>query len=302
MTQRALLLGVCALLGCSAPASEGGVSSGGSEAGSEASTAGPAMASGSTSSLGATSLASSDSTDSTTGGGSSEGGSFIDPTGCGVGLPDGTLAHCPTVECSLFDQDCNRGETCRAWANDGGSRWNAARCSSVQERPGQVGEPCSVEASPLSGIDSCDVGLMCWHVDPDTLEGECVAYCEGSLLEPGCADKGEGCLLFEDGALPLCLPPCDPLALECGEGQTCAWTSNDAFGCVRDDFVPCPDGTRHYPPGEGPSICAEDRPCCVPYCNTSEPSTCPDGLSCQPFYLQPNPDHPDLGLCWPFGG
>lgn len=274
-------------------ASEGSTSEGGdsTEAASASSSSAPDPS--------GTSVAGSDSTTGQSEESGAMGSSFLDPTGECSGLPDGVLAHCTPVECSLFDQDCNRGEACRAWANDGGSTWNAARCTPLEDAPGQPGEPCEVVASPYSGVDSCDVGSMCWDVDD--LEGVCASYCTGSLVEPTCAEEALRCLLFEDGNLPLCLSPCDPLATECGEQSTCAWAPNDAFACVSQSFVPCPDGFRHYAPGEGPAQCAADEPCCVPYCDTSQAETCPEGSSCQPFYIAPNPEHPNLGLCWSFG-
>ncbi|MGH1347905.1 MAG: hypothetical protein ACRBN8_40495 [Nannocystales bacterium] len=307
---------VCALLvaGCTdiAPGTDASTGAGGTGV-ETAGTSGPSGPVGTSGGLGGTSVAGSDSdsdsdSDSTMGaadgsGSESGDGLFIDPTGsCDSGLPDGVLAHCTLPECSLFDQDCNEGETCRAWANDGGSVWNSTRCVPLVEQPAQPGEPCTAEASAVSGIDSCGAGSMCWDVDPDTLEGVCAPYCTGALLDPSCESESESCLLFSD-ALPLCLPPCDPLAAQCGDEATCAWTPNDAFACVDRAFVPCPDGTRHYEAGRGPaSLCEDDEPCCVPYCNTADPQSCSNGLLCQPFYLTPNPDHPDLGLCWPFGG
>ena len=229
-----------------------------------------------------------------------DGDSFLDPTdSCGPELPDGVLAHCSPVECSVYEQDCNEGETCRAWANDGGSRWNAFRCSPVAERPAQVGEPCTVEGGPLSGVDSCDVGLMCWDVDPETLEGECAAYCSGSPLEPSCDEQEDACFVLDEH-VPLCRPPCDPLANECEAGSTCAWSPDDVFACVDQAVVPCPDGHRYYGAGQGPAaFCGEDEPCCLPYCDTSQAEPCPDMLNCLPFHITPNPDHPMLGLCWP---
>jgi len=291
-----VLFGALALLACSSPQA---VAVGTSSGGASSETTDDTSSSTALPDPSGTSVDGSDSTAGPTDDSGSTGTSFLDPSGDCPGLPDGVLGHCTPIECSLFDQDCNAGEACRAWANDGGSTWNAARCSPVVDTPAQPGESCVIEGSQYSGVDSCDVGSMCW--DADDVEGVCAPYCTGSLIEPSCADEARECLLFEDGALPLCLPPCDPLALACGEQSTCAWAPNDAFACVSQSFVPCPDGFRHYPPGEGPAQCAADEPCCVPYCDTSLSDPCPEGSTCQPFYLAPNPEHPDLGLCWSFG-
>jgi hypothetical protein len=234
---------------------------------------------------------------------SDEGGTFIvDPeTGCFGDLPDGVLAHC--TECDFWNQDCPEGEACKPWANDGGDSWNAARCSPIDPDAGQLGDPCQVEGSAVSGFDSCDVGLMCWAVDADTLEGTCVQHCAGTEFEPECANPDEACNIANDGYLPLCLPVCDPLAPTCGAG----------FGCYpgSHDFVCLPEGARvevdhavhpECPPGsfmapadliEG---CIDDQPCCTTFCEVGELDACGAGAECLPYFERPLPEI-DLGYC-----
>lgn len=240
------------------------------------------------------------------GGSSSEegGASFIDdPTGSCAALPDGVLAHCTTIECSLTAQDCPEDEGCRAWANDGGDIWNASRCVPIDPTPGEVGAPCSVEGSGVSGVDSCDIGLMCWNVGADTLEGECVAYCEGAAM--GCEDSAEACVVYNDGYLPLCLPVCDPLGASCGEGEGCYPGAEDNFVCLREGvraglgskFHPeCPSGT-FWASDEMVDGCTDEEPCCVPYCDTSEPSSCGVDVACVPLFDPSSPAFPELGFC-----
>ena len=148
-----------------------------------------------------------------------------DDTGNGSGIgfisdPDGGGV---STECSVWDQDCGDGEKCGPWANDGGSEHNATRCVPVDPNPMLPGEACTVEGSGVSGVDDCDVGVLCYDVDNDLLEGTCVAMCSGSEKAPSCPD-GTWCSVSNDGVLPLCLP--DELCVAdevchcmCGEGM-----------------------------------------------------------------------------------
>jgi len=161
-------------------------------------------------------------------------------------LPDGTLAHC-TI-CDVWTQDCPSGEKCIAWASDGGT-WNATRCSGIVRDPGAIGDPCTVEGSAFSGIDDCDIGAMCFHVDPETNEGTCLGLCIGSAEDPIC-DPGTTCTIRNDGVLTLCLPTCNPLLDDCDEGHVCGSDESD-FWCVpqvksRTDrrVVPVPRAVR----------------------------------------------------------
>ncbi len=239
---------------------------------------------------------------------SGDGGvTFIDdPTGSCGDVPDGVLAHCSIpVGCSLTGQDCPDGEACRAWANDGGDIWNAERCVPVDADPGQVGDACSFEGSSVSGIDSCDVGLMCWNVDPETLEGACIAYCAGDDPELGCEDPANTCSVHNEGFLPLCLPACDPLGASCGDGFGCYPGSQGDFVCLREGervaldslFHPeCPSGTFRTPEDQTAG-CTEGEPCCAAYCDTSEPSSCGLDVECVPFFDPSGEDFPNLGYC-----
>src|SRR5262249_37235710 len=53
--------------------------------------------------------------------------------------------------CDPWAQDCLRGDKCMPWANDGSNRWNDVRCSPAGS--GQLGDPCTVEGSSVSGLD-----------------------------------------------------------------------------------------------------------------------------------------------------
>ncbi len=188
--------------------------------------------------------------------------------------PDGGTVN---FECDLYAQDCPEGEKCMPWANDGGGSWNATRCSPIANDPGQVGEPCTVEGSGSSGIDDCDQGLMCWSVDSKTNEGICEDLCIGDPSEPGCADEADVCVVANDGAIVLCLPGCDPLLQDCGEGEGCFPSPTDEFFCGDAPYPESMPGDscgfiNGCAPGQAClfSGCGGDA-CCSTYCALDDP-------------------------------
>ncbi len=214
-------------------------------------------------------------------------------------------------ECDPWLQDCPRGEKCAAWANDGGNVWNALNCAPVAPDPDGPGEACTVEGSPVSGIDSCDLGSMCFYVDAATNVGECVELCSGSEAEPSCAD-GSVCSISNNGALNLCITSCDPLLQDCPDGQGCQ-PFGESFTCL---------STSEPPGGYGESceflatcepglfcIDAEQLPncesagCCTAFCSLDgDPSVeCPEfpQTQCRPAYEEGSapPGHESLGYC-----
>ncbi len=202
--------------------------------------------------------------------------------------PDGGIGGDP---CSTFDQDCPKGEACRAWANDGGSLWNSLRCSPVGAEPDEVGEPCMVEGSAVSGVDSCDVGAMCVNVDDETLEGACAQFCVGRPGSPFCGDPTTTCVEGNDGSVALCLTSCDPLLQGCGGGQACvgSWGEPEFFcatqGLPYEDaaqvlVAACGIG-RVAVPADLHDDCDGSEPCCVDFCDlTLGDAECDDGLEC----------------------
>lgn len=184
------------------------------------------------------------------------------------------------------------------WSNDGDTSWNATRCSPIAEDPGAPGDPCTVEGTPTSGIDSCDIRAMCWNVDLETNIGECVAFCTGSEAEPVCAGTCEHCPIAGEAVIIVCLPICDPLQQDCDEGDAC-YPSRDGFVCATD--VSGDSGGPGDPcaflngcdPGlycAGPSAACDDdyRSCCAPYCDAAaDQDTCDavlPGTECVPWY------------------
>ncbi len=214
--------------------------------------------------------------------GETEGGSTGTDTDCRFicgDVPRGT------ADCDLFAQDCPRGEKCTAWANDGGNTWNDTMCVPVDRDPDAVGEPCTVEESGVSGIDSCELGAMCWNVNPKTLEGECIAYCGGSVEEPTCAGACDTCSITSDGVLTICLPGCDPLNPDCGDGEICVGV-NEGYSCVPtvDEPAavgePC-DALNGCAPGlqcvssDAVTGC-DGNGCCTAFCDPADPNACDD--------------------------
>ena len=232
--------------------------------------------------------------------GSSGGGGFIDePDGGGL-----------TFECDVFAQDCPPGEKCMPWANDGGTQWNATRCAPVADMPGMAGDACMVEGSPYSGIDSCDLGGMCWEVDPETLTGTCVAMCTGGPDAPMC-EPGFECVMANDGVLALCLASCNPLAQDCFEGEGCYPVTPSIFECAPDasggagagqpcDYInACTPGTMCADIGLVPD-CMGPAGCCTSFCSLGDPAPpCLPGQTCEPYFALGSapPGYELLGVC-----
>lgn len=236
------------------------------------------------------------------GDGSSTGVSFILKPDSGIGF-----------DCDVFAQDCAEGEKCMPWANDGGGAWNATRCSPVADNPAQVGEACEVEGNGVSGLDNCDFGAMCFYVDPDTLQGACVALCEGTADDPMCIDNGV-CTISGSGSLAVCLPSCNPLEDECPDNQTCTPTvSANGFTCT--PLAPDPaapgEACEFFSQCQSGSTCLSgdligcDAPggCCTSFCDLAlgQPNPdCPDPEhECLPWYERGEapPGLDDVGVC-----
>ncbi len=220
------------------------------------------------------------------------------------------------IQCDIWNDDCDVGEKCMPWANDGGSFWNATKCVPIARNAAQVGDPCMVEGSGVSGIDDCDKDAMCWDVDLETNEGTCVAFCDGDEANPTCTDPVTQCVITNDGVLVLCLPTCNPITPDtCSEGQGC-YPVDDAFACAPDasgelggygdpcEFINvCDPGLFCADATTVPSCTS--AACCSPFCDVTDPdasANCPGaagGQECTPWYEDGNtpPDLDDVGAC-----
>jgi hypothetical protein len=235
-----------------------------------------------------------------------------DDEGCGFlcGVDIGSA-----FECDLFAQNCPRGEKCMPWANDGVPSWHATRCSPVADDPTQVGEPCTVEGSGYSGIDDCDVGLMCWNVD-ETGSGVCEDMCSGSLEAPICENPEDFCAIANDGFIALCLRACHPLLQDCEVRNEVCYPLDDEWTCAPEGGIT--DG-GHAAPCEYINGCAwgtvcidaaafsscETPRCCSTICDLEDENA--DAMcqaldpaqTCQPWYAegQAPVGYANVGVC-----
>ena len=227
--------------------------------------------------------------------------SFITMTDGGGGV---------SFECDLFAQDCDPGQKCNVWANDGGPAWNATRCVPVDPDPDQAGEPCTVQDSPVSGLDSCDVGAICWGVDADGV-GECVDFCQGSAEAPICENPDLRC--GGGRSIPLCVPSCCPIEQDCDADEAC-YPANDDFHCAVDasgedngafgdpcEFINSCDAGLACIGADALTDCVGAIGCCSPYCTVGT-TMCADldpEMDCEPWFAegQAPPGFETLGVC-----
>jgi hypothetical protein len=221
--------------------------------------------------------------------------------------PDG---GCVNLSCDVWGQDCPEGEKCVPW-NAGGADGPSdgcaqSRCSRLGPDPRAPGEPCIAEDEPWSGIDDCDLGAYCWYVDEITLEGVCVALCEGSDASPTCADPALSCFILDDTAVTACVPPCDPLAPACAPGSTCVLAEANDQGpvCVPLTLgLPTGEGTEcEWPNGcgdgfacvGGASVAGCEAPyCCATVCDLDGPVCGDANPQCDPLAGAPQ----GVGAC-----
>ena len=210
--------------------------------------------------------------------------------------------------------DVERGEERLRLAVDvaglGVWEWDAAARQFIGE--GQFGDPCIRDENN----DDCAVGLFCMtQTSGSTGEGVCLNLCDVNDAD-SCANKGQAdadCIAFNNGVLPLCESPCDPLIQDCPDGQGC-YAGGDSFVCaVTLDGAP-PDNGECYTiqsclpgnvcVGSGSlemGTCASER-CCTPWCdlNGDPDAQCPEPTEdCVPWY-EPGtapPQHEDVGAC-----
>jgi hypothetical protein len=199
------------------------------------------------------------------------------------------------IECDIWAQDCPDGEKCMPWANDGGTSWNATRCSPVADVPVDIGGACTVEGSGVSGIDDCVLGAMCWGVDPETNMGACIELCSCTEVTPVCNTANATCSISNDGVLPLCLPVCNPNdAASCPDGEVCV-PSNDVFVCTPDvsgAMGAAGDECQYVNVCDPGLFCANAEivpgctsiGCCSAFCSDDDASGCEAGQECIPWY------------------
>ena len=134
-----------------------------------------------------------------------------------------------TVEdCDMYEQDCPEGEKCVPYASTG-SVWDGYKCVPIlgDQAPG---EPCTY-GGVVDATDDCDATSHCWDVmdvDGEAI-GTCMVICTGNYDEPECPPMSD-CLIRNFSA-NVCIPTCDPIIQDCGEGLACFW-ANGNFNCI----------------------------------------------------------------------
>ncbi len=227
-------------------------------------------------------------------------------------MPDGGAGG--VKECSNWDQDCPEDQKCMPWADNGSTAWNATKCVPVDPAKDQPGDSCTVEGSAVSGLDSCDLGVLCWDVKADTMTGTCVAQCKGPESAPTCSSD-TSCFISNDGVLNLCLPKCDPLTQDCPNENLCIPNPQnpEEFTCVLDasgdngqTFNPCEyinacdKGFYCAAPSSGSECDAAATGCCLPFCDLSDMPMCPgENQECVAWYEMgaAPPGLENVGLC-----
>jgi len=217
------------------------------------------------------------------------------------------------LQCDVWSpNNCPSGTKCMPWADDGGSSWNATKCTVMDPNPGQPGDICTTDGN-LSGVDSCEMGAMCMNIDHVSGEGICVAFCEGTGPEDATCDSGFACSIYDEDLLILCLPTCDPVVADCEYGQTCVpQRGGDGFVCVNDasegagfygDYCfsenSCAPG--HYCLNPEYVMGCETAGCCSPWCDLGDDDPCPGASTeCIPWFdpdLGIPPGGQDIGIC-----
>lgn len=182
-----------------------------------------------------------------------------------------------TESCDPWSQDCPAGEKCTWYNDDGGGFWNNTKCVPVMENPAQEGSPCFVVDDGVSGIDNCDLGLMCWDVDAEN-QGFCVALCHGTDEAPLCDAPKTICSTHSFG-FGVCLPGCEPLLEDCDPSDVCVGNpGGGSYICVLD--ASGDEGQQHDP------------------CMSA--NTCDPGLACVEVTAAVECDQDEMGCCQPF--
>lgn len=231
---------------------------------------------------------------------SSEGSPFIV-------APDGGGVACSVLLiCDVWAQDCPDGEKCVVYDGDGAPYLEGCvslRCSPLHRDAAQPGETCTIEDGPWSGFDNCEIGSYCWDVDPDSLEGTCVANCQGSEANPVCAG-GLTCFHGYDGNITACVSGCDALAPACADGSTCVTAQSGPSVCLPESLeIPAEQAIacdHSLGCGEGFACvvaaqvagCEDPGSCCTALCDPAAPACDASVPVCTPLA-----DDPTVGAC-----
>lgn len=197
------------------------------------------------------------------------------------------------LECSTFEQDCPDGFKCMPYDDTGGGTWNTTGCFPIADDPVGLGETCEGIGGGATGEDTCAAGLMCWGAPG----GECLALCEGNPAMPQCGEA-TSCSISNGGAVAVCLPSCDPLLEDCGEGQACYAVGPAEFGCAPEGGAAQGESCTFINDCGSGLLCAggevvagcESQGCCTAYCDLSDPtddcSGTGEGMACVAMFAK----------------
>jgi hypothetical protein len=211
-------------------------------------------------------------------------------------------------ECDPKAQDCDAGYKCTAVSKEEGKPWNANVCVPVMGE-GVAGDSCDVMDGKYSGHDDCAKGLICMLTDPEGQDGVCIELC---TPDDECTMTSAQCEEYNDGVLPICLPACDPLIQDCGEGQACYQGGANTFVCFKEVAEPgqggqgstcmsvniCQKGYHCADAATQPDCAGAG--CCTAFCPLSEgDANCPVDTMCLPFFAEGEaPEaYADVGIC-----
>ena len=215
----------------------------------------------------------------------------------------------PPFDCDPYMQDCPEGEKCVPYSSTGGN-WDDNKCVPVlgNQAPG---EACHYYSDTFDATDDCDETSTCWDVMDVGGEpiGTCLAICMGSEDDPECPPNSS-CLVASD-SLAICIPGCDPLLQDCGDGSACYW-ANNTFNCIfTTQNIPVGDPCGFINDCAAGLIClaaetlpsCADASCCSAFCDVQSGDAPCDaqfpGTACVPFFEQDQapPGFEQVGVC-----
>ncbi len=211
--------------------------------------------------------------------------------------PAGRIEHAHDELCSIQTEDCPAGEKCMP------QRSTRLECRPIAPEPRAVGQSCTSQ-EPTDGHDDWELHAICRG-------GACWSMAFGDESSLACPDPNEQPTTDADGVELFCVPSCDPLEGDCGDGQVCvALRYGFVCGATRPDppvgfgescewINACASGMGCVA-AEASNLCEQGADaCCVPFCDIESPD-CPSGSVCRPWWEedeQPVPKVEHVGVC-----
>jgi hypothetical protein len=241
-------------------------------------------------------------------GGSSETGDPSDTSTTGDGDGDDTGGM---QQCDPIAQDCPEGFKCTSYDTDEDDIWDANKCVPAPDDGGVAGDPCAIEGEDMfTGIDNCAEGYLCLNVDETLANGACVEFCASDMTCPNTSGGDGVCIVANDGALPICLPTCDPLLQDCPGEAACYGSSEPPFICFGPDtkgggqdgaacnyLNACLEGLSCLPAETQEDCTTMEYGCCSPFCPLDGIATCTGLEECVPFFAVAQAGFENVGVC-----